>query len=584
MAKRKKKLKAHKSNKVSKIQSSKVGNGRDRSSQQQEKKVPFYQQNLDYFLPLLPKTLHIFLWSFVLPFFLLVAIYLYHEPLLLRSINLYDEGVSVLGAKRLLVGEVPYKDFFTIYTPLKFAWLSKVFAGFGLNLLVSRTFTFLISLLGFTLLYFLFKRFIHPLFAALATLCVAAFGMLSITPTVMLAIALWFSHFLERPKSTFLPFLGGSLVALLFLLRIDFGGFVGLALLCLLVTFFALRKEWNVFFTALWKAALAFFIVALPVYIFIFQQGAWSDFWDQTIIFPIFGEYQELRHIPWPGFESVTSLLPQMSQYFSDFSAEYWRELSHFFAWYFWPIPFALAFFYWVFLAIFSHFKQKNISLIKQGILVNILLFSCAAAAFIYASHRSDIGHMTFLNVVLCIALFHLIFCFRQRLWGVLLLPIILLVALYPVENFVEKRATIILAPKAEYSFFPRAFPQSLENDNLQKVLDYFDEIPVREKVYVGVEDTSRVYINNVMLQFLLRQPVATKYHELHTGIVTKEPVQQEMIAELADVKHVVLWESFYCEDNKSCESTEVRILDEYIQENYTLVETIGKYKIMQRK
>lgn len=86
------------------------------------------------------------------------------------------------------------------------------------------------------------------------------------------------------------------------------------------------------------------------------------------------------------------------------------------------------------------------------------------------------------------------------------------------------------------------------------------------------------------MLPFLLQQRVATKYHELHTGIVTKKDVQMEMIDELKDVNYVVLWETFYCEPNKGCESTGVRDLDTYIEKNFTLVKTIGKYEIRKRK
>lgn len=579
MSKRRKKTKGKRP--LSRVE--RKGKERKQKKQTSEKKIPFYKQNLDFFLPILPKALSFFLWSFALPFFVLVAIYLYHEPMLLRPLNLYDEGVSVLGAKRLLFGDIPYKDFFTIYTPLKFAWLSKAFGFFGVNLLVSRTFTFIISLLGFTLLYFFWKRFVHPLLAAAVTLFLAAFGMLSITPTVMIAIALWLSYFLAQPKSTFLAVLGGSLLALLFLLRIDFGGFVGVFLFGILFAFFTIQKEWKSFFSALWKAFLAFLIVALPVYIFMYHQGAWHDFWEQTIEFPLFGEYQQLRRLPFPSFTPFWYLLQQMPQHFSTGSYDYWLSLSKNFTWFFWPFPFLFTLFYWSFLFIFQKRKHNKISLIKQGILINILLFSCSTAALIYAHHRADIGHMTFFNMVALFFLFHLLFSFRHKIFGIFFLPLLFLVALYPAENFFQKREEIIFAPKTEYSFFPRAFPQSMENDNLQKVLEYFDAIPATEKVYVGVEDTSRVYINNVMLPFLLRQPVATKYHELHTGIVTKKKVQQEMITELADVKHVVLWETFFCEENKSCESTGVHDIDDYIQQHYSLVQTIGKYKIMER-
>ena len=535
-----------------------------------------FPRNLSLSLPHLPKALSFFLWNFALPFVLVYGIFLLHEPLLLRPLNLYDEGVSLMGAKRLLVGHIPYKDFFTIYTPLKFAWLSKVFALYEPNIFVARVFSFSVSLFGFTVLYFFFKRFAHPILAAIATMSVAAFGMLSLTPTVILCLLLWFSVFLSRPASPFLPFIGGALFGILFLLRFDFGGFIGFFALLLIAFFFALRKQWKLFFTAFAKAIFAFLIVTAPVYFWIFHTGAWHDFVEQTILFPLFGDYKQLRHLPYESFQTFWTLLFEHPVSF--------LNLSQAFAWFFWPIPFAIFVLYWGGKTIWHFFRKTPTALIEQGMLTNALLGVSCIAGLLYASHRSDIGHMTFLNILCSIFLFHLVFLFRQKLWGILFLPFFALALYYPASTMFDMRAHAILAPKAQYSFFPFPFPKSPENDNLQKVLDYFDIVPVREKVFVGVKDTSRVYINNVMLPFLLRQPVATKYHELHTGIVTTKKVQQEIIDELQEVKHVVLWETFYCEKNKSCESTGVHDLDEYIAEHFSLVKKIGKYEIMERK
>jgi hypothetical protein len=42
----------------------------------------------------------------------LILIWNIHAPLLLKDINLYDEGVTLLGAKRFALGDIPYRDFF----------------------------------------------------------------------------------------------------------------------------------------------------------------------------------------------------------------------------------------------------------------------------------------------------------------------------------------------------------------------------------------------------------------------------------------------------------------------------------------
>src|ERR1700751_4476719 len=42
-----------------------------------------------------------------------------------------DEGIVVQGAERILGGEVPYRDFFTFYTPGSFYFVALLFKLFG---------------------------------------------------------------------------------------------------------------------------------------------------------------------------------------------------------------------------------------------------------------------------------------------------------------------------------------------------------------------------------------------------------------------------------------------------------------------
>jgi Dolichyl-phosphate-mannose-protein mannosyltransferase len=49
-----------------------------------------------------------------------------------------DEGVSLQGAQRILNGEVPYRDFFTFFTPGSYYWTALLFKIFGDSILVAR--------------------------------------------------------------------------------------------------------------------------------------------------------------------------------------------------------------------------------------------------------------------------------------------------------------------------------------------------------------------------------------------------------------------------------------------------------------
>src|SRR6185312_10215204 len=50
-----------------------------------------------------------------------------------------DEGIVLQGADRILRGEVPYRDFFSFYTPGSFYLLATLFKIFGNSFAVART-------------------------------------------------------------------------------------------------------------------------------------------------------------------------------------------------------------------------------------------------------------------------------------------------------------------------------------------------------------------------------------------------------------------------------------------------------------
>ena len=60
------------------------------------------------------------------------------------TFNIYDEGVAVTGAMRILHGEIPYRDFWTMYAPGQYYFLAGLFKFFGQSLLIERIFSVLI--------------------------------------------------------------------------------------------------------------------------------------------------------------------------------------------------------------------------------------------------------------------------------------------------------------------------------------------------------------------------------------------------------------------------------------------------------
>jgi uncharacterized membrane protein len=71
-------------------------------------------------------------------FFILSVLFI--SPILLHETYEYDEGIILCGADRVLHGELPYRDFWTMYSPGQYYILSILFRLIGRSLLTERLF------------------------------------------------------------------------------------------------------------------------------------------------------------------------------------------------------------------------------------------------------------------------------------------------------------------------------------------------------------------------------------------------------------------------------------------------------------
>jgi hypothetical protein len=96
------------------------------------------------------------------------------------QIDSNDEGIAAMGAWRVLQGQVPYRDFFAIETPLSFYLVAPLYALFGVSFTVGRVVSQLLGIAMVVSVFRLARRFIPtPLFAAVpvAFLCQAGVGI-----------------------------------------------------------------------------------------------------------------------------------------------------------------------------------------------------------------------------------------------------------------------------------------------------------------------------------------------------------------------------------------------------------------------
>ncbi len=156
-----------------------------------------------------------------------------------------DEGIVLQGAERILRGEVPYRDFFSFYTPGSFYSIAFLFKIFGDSFVVARVSLAVAGAICSLVTYLLARRTCSrgiSIFAALlATVCGTAFRFLvlhNIYSTLLCSLTLYAAVRLLETERPLWAWNTGSFASLTFLFEQSKG-----AGLCggLLLAFFILR-------------------------------------------------------------------------------------------------------------------------------------------------------------------------------------------------------------------------------------------------------------------------------------------------------------------------------------------------------
>jgi hypothetical protein len=111
--------------------------------------------------------------------------------------------------------------------------------------------------------------------------------------------------------------------------------------------------------------------------------------------------------------------------------------------------------------------------------------------------------------------------------------------------------------------------------------------VPPGQAIFVGNTRHDRFTVNDVMFYFLAERPSATRYHDMHPGVVTTSTVQETMMWDIGS-KHVacvVLREDRLPAEsgNASGISSGVTILDRYIRSHFVPGPTFDDYQLWTR-
>lgn len=507
-------------------------------------------------------------------------------PRLPRGLNMYDEGLRLYGAMRVLQGAQPYHDFYSNYGPAQFYWPALLFKVFGQNAMVARWggYAFLVASLitllvlvrraglGAVTLSFWYSAVILPL---------AGCDLFAHDPALALSFCAAAVLTGRATQSRSRLICSGALIGLAGLFRHDFGLFGLVAILAALAwsSWAESRTSAASFLRsfgcrALWIVAGAA-AVALPVY------GLLAVRSPEQLVESLLVEPQRMmvyRRLPYAHGLKRAQFTPVLELGSLARAVRLWVMLAPLLV----PVV-SLP------LASRSFRDRLRAGSDRGAILVFLLVFSCGSC--VYALGRSDVHHVYPLHCAVAGGL--AVGC------GI---------ALGRIRRLALRRALVALAASAVASatlgcyVLVREGPRGsvaaswhgaeglLVSPRLRWVETALSDIARYgngEPFLIAAGRHDRVHKNDAALYFFAGLPAATYYHDYLPGLTTNRKVQSRMVAELEQRRTrlvLVFSPRLPREPNPSRRSSGITLLDDYLKKHYRVVKKRRAYGVLVRR
>jgi hypothetical protein len=516
----------------------------------------------------------------------------------------YDEFLSLYGADRVLHGQMPYRDFWTMYGPAQFYLLAGFFKLFGVSTLNGRIYDALIRA-GIACASFALTRLLTSNRWALAAFAAVILWLTGIYypaynfpvyPAMLASLisCLFFAAWLRHPDDHRSLLLAGLFVSLTTVFRHDSGFYICLAELVMLTWISRtgppdqpISRLFANYGRRLGLYMAAVVLIAGPVYLLVVLRGGFSNvfydlFYVPAVIYPKVRRLpfitpdliQQLHHpLSWDGriaIESLIVLLPIFTIVATALALATSRRSRIF------PETWQRQTFVLLFLLASLFFLKGLIRVGPVQLLQSILV--CLIVLAILFGHRRQLGCV----VMICL---HATAIF---------LAVCSTAALSHVLTFARVNFRDAIHPLAPDSFYRRChIPSELsrarcmrvEPDVLAATLDIERSSTPDQLIYVGDGRHDRIFWNDVRLYFLSGRGSVTRWYDLHPGVQTTLPIQKEMIADLRRENPPVIainttWDNTV-EPNDSRFSSGVTVLDDYIRCHYTASSHYGQITIL---
>jgi hypothetical protein len=521
------------------------------------------------------------------------------------TVGTYDEGLVLVGADRVLRGDIPYRDFWTLYGPGSYYVLAGLYRLFGEFALVERGFDIAAKTAIATLVVALVLQFSRRPVALAAG--VLSLGLLlylrsysaplfpAMAASLAAVLALHHASIDARPAPAFLA---GVALALTTCFRHDLGAYALLA-----AGVFMIRLAWDasagprrgrVLAMAGWVAAGYAISLGPVVAFFAFEVPAaelYRDFVDTPLSI-----YPRVRALPFPSIIDALSsavqspslvklgplivylpllvtggaiasvLLPRRPPPVtetSDAGAEDALARNRLFG-----LLILLG-------ALFFIKGLVRVSPLHMGasLILSVAVLGAAIARARNPAWRLFLAGMAGLAFAALLAK-PIITAMERSEGGAATAALVS-------DRWMSHATTLCRQPVV-----PRLRCLQLEPDTAAVAAYLRKHGASGERVYVGLGRHDKIFAANLALTFAAEVVVPTRWHDLHPGIQTSEDVQTQMIRELSarPLAYVVLeseWDDV-SEPNESARSSGVTALDDYLVAHFTPVFRAGSLTVME--
>jgi hypothetical protein len=512
--------------------------------------------------------------------------------------NVHDEGIIAHGALRVLNGEVPYRDFWNLYGPAQFWILAALYKIFGVSLLTERVWDIFVRAMICLFTYLVARRLVSQPLAILAWvlsiawLWVVGFYGFPLFPALLFVLmnAYFFIDFLSEPARTGLLFLAGFAIGISACFRHDIGAYAFLAegVMLLVLNYTAPNEDTSRhrspvsgFMTNLGLYCAGVALAGLPGVSYLLWKVPVSDLWEQFFIYPL-TVYPSVRYLPYPSIlEPFKGLIGNLNG----------SPMLYFFGPFVDDIPFYFPFFIsgtaatilirsW---RVERHSGTNYWDHERLCILFLVILSSMEFVKCFLRPCRVNLTQVIVLSLILGVTILHGLARAHRKMMICVSLSLVAMAVYLPGAVDIDMGQRF---PQTDHSP-ARACKFIIPSDQAAAIEFIQEHVPKDRKIFVGTGRHDKIYINDVMFYFLAERSCATKFDILAPRQATTAEVQNRIINELIDnaVQYVVLvstWDNVH-EPNRGSESSEIKLLDNFLSTEYAEVAKFGCYTIRKK-